>query len=109
MSIRKLKDNTLGKISGGRYYFRKYGNAYGMYCEKWSDAYNDETGDIFDKLIDGIDVLDSNDEYTANPDLNLIPENEPIPLIYLSEKGLDKIVSKMKNLNVGYIDPSYVR
>ena len=109
MSMKKLKDNTLGKISGGRYYFRKYGDAYGMYCEKWYDTRNYETEDVFDKLIDGIDATNIKDECIANPDINLIPKNDPIPLVYLSEKGLNEILSKMKKLNVGYIDPAYVR
>ena len=109
MSMKKLKDSTLGKVSGGRYYFRKYGDAYGMYCEKLSDIVNPDTGDIFDKLIDDIDATNIKDECIANPDINLIPENDPIPLIYLSEKGLEKVLYKMKKLNVGYIDPSYVR
>ena len=109
MSMKKLKDNTLGKISGGRYYFRKYGDAYGMYCERWYDTRNDETEDVFDKLIDGIDATNIKDECIANPDINLIPKNDPIPLVYLSEKGLNEILSKMKKLNVGYIDPAYVR
>ena len=86
MSMKKLKDNTLGKISGGRYYFRKYGDAYGMYCERWYDTRNDETEDVFDKLIDGIDATNIKDECIANPDINLIPKNDPIPLVYLSER-----------------------